>query len=520
MIKIESIAIDQNVRDAIIAGEGNIIVTANAGSGKTTILTDKLYKDAELETYHYQYLGLTFTNMAVNDIKEKINSKVNNLDNIRVQTIHSFVLNEIVIPFINNKYPEIDRNRLKSSYASRFNFSSYEDGLELVEKEQVLGTYIDSSHGNFLLDLAFDLISNFIVVRQYIVAKYKKIYIDEYQDCDESMHNLFQYFSNDLEIPLFIVGDAKQSIYQWRGASPEYLNQFMKNGTFAEYQLIENFRSVPNIISYGNSIAGIPHHQTYKEDESILYINLDGNYFSNEIRAVIIRQLIEYKYLNDKKEIGVLIGRNNDNIEVQNYLIEQDVHTFEVIRPNELDDLENKFSDNLARCYFNDGYNEFNFIEDVLGYGNQQLNYSMIIDKLYDLFSNLRSNQSLNNMNNLFNFLDEFTEVIDNNDQLKILNFVQNDENRKQYHINNDKISHTLMTTHSAKGKSIEQVVIFTDYYDWNGKFKKEDNYVGITRAKTKLILVDVSGRYADHVNSYYKELGIDSRFESFVNEI
>src|SRR5699024_10911177 len=159
--------------------------------------------------------------------------------------------------------------------------------------------------------------------------------------------------------------DAKQSIYQWRGASPKYLKQIMKNQKFAEYQLIENFRSVPNIISYGNSIAGIPYQQTYQEDESILYINLDGYYLSNETRAVVIRQLLEYKYLNDKKEIGVLIGRNNDNEEVQNYLIEQGVHTFEIIQPNELANLENKFSDNLARCYFNDGYNEFNFIEDV-----------------------------------------------------------------------------------------------------------------------------------------------------------
>ena len=48
-------------------------------------------------------------------------------------------------------------------------------------------------------------------------AKYYRIYIDEYQDSDRDMHNLFMYICKKLEIPLFIVGDLKQSIYGWRG---------------------------------------------------------------------------------------------------------------------------------------------------------------------------------------------------------------------------------------------------------------------------------------------------------------
>lgn len=76
------------------------------------------------------------------------------------------------------------------------------------------------------------------------------------------------------------------------------------------------------------------------------------------------------------------------------------------------------------------------------------------------------------------------------------------------------------MTTHSAKGKSIGQVVIFTDYYDYKNQFKKEDNYVGVTRAKSKLILVYYSGKYADHIDNRYKNIGIDNTFESFVSRI
>lgn len=67
---------------------------------------------------------------------------------------------------------------------------------------------------------------------------------------------------------------------------------------------------------------------------------------------------------------------------------------------------------------------------------NKQLDYLIIVDQLYNIFNKLRSNQSLNNMNELFNFLDKFIEVIDNNDKNEILKFIRNKDNVKHYQIN------------------------------------------------------------------------------------
>lgn len=44
------------------------------------------------------------------------------------------------------------------------------------------------------------------------------IFIDEYQDSDSMMHELFMYLNSELGIDIFIVGDVKQAIYLWRGA--------------------------------------------------------------------------------------------------------------------------------------------------------------------------------------------------------------------------------------------------------------------------------------------------------------
>ena len=48
---------------------------------------------------------------------------------------------------------------------------------------------------------------NSTACRLYLQAKYFKIYIDEYQDCDKSMHKLFMYLCDALKIETFVVGD-------------------------------------------------------------------------------------------------------------------------------------------------------------------------------------------------------------------------------------------------------------------------------------------------------------------------
>ena len=68
-------------------------------------------------------------------------------------------------------------------------------------------------NGSIIFDLALDVIKKSSACRLYLQAKYFKVYIDEYQDCDQSMHALFMYICDNLGIDTFVVGDEKQSIY-------------------------------------------------------------------------------------------------------------------------------------------------------------------------------------------------------------------------------------------------------------------------------------------------------------------
>ena len=66
---------DQNIRDNALASNHHSIVLANAGSGKTTILTEKLMKEASEEKCHYFFAAITFTNKAAKEITERLKQK-------------------------------------------------------------------------------------------------------------------------------------------------------------------------------------------------------------------------------------------------------------------------------------------------------------------------------------------------------------------------------------------------------------------------------------------------------------
>ena len=89
----------------------------------------------------------------------------------------------------------------------------------------------------------------------YLKAKYFKIYVDEYQDCDKDMHALFMYICESLNIDTFVVGDEKQSIYMWRGAYPKAFMSIWNREDFSKKFMRDNFRSCQQIQNYSNLLC-------------------------------------------------------------------------------------------------------------------------------------------------------------------------------------------------------------------------------------------------------------------------
>lgn len=116
-----------------------------------------------------------------------------------------------------------------------------------------------------LLQEALDLIKNNKEAREFYQAKFKAIYVDEFQDTDRIQCEMIELLCQEptgsgklKESGLFLVGDNKQSIYAFRGAEVEVYESVRdkyENSSVTDvetYELNENYRSEDDIISWVN----------------------------------------------------------------------------------------------------------------------------------------------------------------------------------------------------------------------------------------------------------------------------
>lgn len=152
-----------------------------------------------------------------------------------------------------------------------------------------------------------------------IGAKYKYIFIDEYQDTNRVQDAVFRAISESSS--RFMVGDIKQSIYRFRGAAPEVFTSYrlawdnvipefgddplLTSGPLGEdgasLFMSENFRSSQPIIEFVNLVSDyiLPWGNiAYDENDKLIYAKNDGVYDKNQPPVEIC--LIEMK----KKKIG------------------------------------------------------------------------------------------------------------------------------------------------------------------------------------------------------------------------
>lgn len=86
MAKIE----DQEIRNKILETRGSIAIQASAGSGKTTIMTQKIETESRILGPFKKIAAITFTNKARDEIRDKL-EKIDEFDNVIVMTNDAFI---------------------------------------------------------------------------------------------------------------------------------------------------------------------------------------------------------------------------------------------------------------------------------------------------------------------------------------------------------------------------------------------------------------------------------------------
>ncbi len=227
-----------------------------------------------------------------------------------------------LISDLKNKYPITDEEKLYLQIANTFSIAnelfavveefsrrlwlsklemkifSFDDIAQLAYKALIKeGTYDKETRTFEKTDYAGEL-----------SEKFHEILIDEYQDVNELQDTIFKSVSNSHN--RFMVGDLKQSIYKFRGATPEiffeYRNTFKPitstDGSPRLISLQNNFRSDKSVIDYVNSLFEVvmnyQSEDVYRKDDFLTFSKNEDLNIPTEIS--IFDQDIEYEYIADK----------------------------------------------------------------------------------------------------------------------------------------------------------------------------------------------------------------------------
>jgi DNA helicase-2/ATP-dependent DNA helicase PcrA len=289
--------LNKEQREAVLHGDGPLLILAGAGSGKTRVLTHRIaYLIEEKNVHPASILAITFTNKAAKEMRERIDKLVeNNSDYIWVSTFHSmcvrmlrrdidkidydksFVIfdyadQQTVIKDclkelnLNDKnYPPksmlemigrakdelITPDIYSKMYAQDFRMSNIAEVYELYQKKLKQNNALDFDD---IIMLTIKLLLDNPQVAEYYQRKFRYILVDEYQDTNTAQYSLISILAQEHK-NLCVVGDDDQSIYGWRGANIRNILDFEKEFKDAKViKLEQNYRSTQTILDAANHV--------------------------------------------------------------------------------------------------------------------------------------------------------------------------------------------------------------------------------------------------------------------------
>jgi len=106
-----------------------------------------------------------------------------------------------------------------------------------------------------LIRLPIELLQSNPELREQVRSDFSWVLVDEYQDVSRATAILLREICGE-DNPPWVVGDARQAIYRFRGAAPENVYEFQSDFPNAQrFQLTENYRSSPQVIEILNRLA-------------------------------------------------------------------------------------------------------------------------------------------------------------------------------------------------------------------------------------------------------------------------
>jgi DNA helicase-2/ATP-dependent DNA helicase PcrA len=282
-------------RDAVTAPMGSALVLAGAGSGKTRVLVHRIAWLLQVEQLSpWSILAVTFTNKAAREMRHRIETLLGMpMGGMWVGTFHGlahrllrahwqeanlpqgfqildsddqFRMIKRIVRELNlddSKWPPrqvqwfINNNKDEGRRADHLDAAGDPYQRQMIalyrEYEQACqrAGVVDFAE---LLLRAHELWRDRPDVLQHYRERFSAVLVDEFQDTNSIQYAWLRMLSGE-QHKLFVVGDDDQSIYGWRGARVENIQEFQTH--YPETKVVrleQNYRSTGNILKAANAV--------------------------------------------------------------------------------------------------------------------------------------------------------------------------------------------------------------------------------------------------------------------------
>lgn len=292
-------ALDSQQRAAAECVSGPVVIHAGAGTGKTRTITHRLAHAIQSGVVEAgQTLTVTFTNRAAGELRSRLREL--GIPNAQVRTFHSAALRQLRF-----FYPQVFTNQIPTLISSKANYvaqavtqchidanpdtirdiaseiewakvnvispdmyrqSAFDLGrmpghnLTAEQVAQIYETYLKVLDEAHLMDFedvlltTVALLSNYPELAAQVRSQYRYFTVDEFQDVSPIQFELLSLWLGNRD-DVCVVGDPAQTIYEFTGATPEYLATFAKHFPRATtFDLTQSYRSTPEIIAVANQV--------------------------------------------------------------------------------------------------------------------------------------------------------------------------------------------------------------------------------------------------------------------------
>lgn len=502
----------------IINEEGNTVVLASPGSGKTFVMSEKikrLLRSDDMRDYQ-GVIAISYTRKASTHLKRKALTDGVWEKNSFFGTLDSFCLTQIILPFGNYVmgYPDsevipITEKDLEKGKKDDFDWIGgiHPDYEEI--KEPTWQKLYELYHDGYVLInslelMALHIIKNCPACKAHLKARFKYVFFDEFQDAD-TYTNAILHELIFLGLIANAVGDPNQSIFGFAHKVSEYLEALEAKPDFKAFRLAYNFRCSTPIVNYSNRLLDEDCEIMESEEDGVELVTVNGD----EVK--VAKFLTEYIAEDCKKwkvknlsQVAILVRSRI----TQSYIDNNLEVPHRVVASTPLDDDVNPRSRlyaMLLQFYFD---KDMPFMAVLDEFADYDLFSKNVKNKLLTIRDRIRAVEIVSIADELPAFFKSIADIVlskyqEGSSMKHLITVLDSEKLTSTYRPLKDN-EVVIMTLHKAKGLEFDIVyhlnmnefeIPCKKFENWAAVYPNEEqdldlHYVGITRARKLCVLI------------------------------